>query len=626
MSDVKGQNLNFENVAFAVSQLIVNCPPSTVVRELLQNAIDSATSKPGKPGEISWFIEEMNWNDKSVKKIGLYNEGPGMTGEDLNRLMDLASTNKQLGINENYGQGGKISSLKVSPAGVIYRSCKHGSVSEIILCSEHHQGCDFPVYVKKRREVEGSWETVIDVTEFYFDRSDRDLSKEWTEVVLMGSSPEQDTVESLYPHPLSQNPRNWLMRAINTRFFRFPPGVMVGNAAITDHERFLRNAHGLEKTLAVHCDPTKGGMSEDVPVIHPLFGPIKVRYIKLKGETQNRDNVVNSRTTTLHVNGLGSRGDHACVVYRDECYDFRSQWSRISGAFGVTFGSSNIAIQIFLPPDAPVKNNIYRNFILSKETELPIEVTMFADVARENRPAWLVAYVESEGNRTSSIDDDVNKLLRKFYQDMHVTPGEKPRVQPGAGDDHGEVGHREGDGRREPDPNKDPKDPAKPKKHWVNSKHTHPAVGKRIVTQSASGAPSVCFTEDAGLLKEMAGRAGLYRREENCVFLSRYHFRYLDDLKIICEEAGDDADRRILAINEFEKQYCFTAGRYVITAWLFRGRSEWDNRAWDEAISMGSLTVTLASPESLRNAQRNYRRRISGQTDIAETAANRGET
>src|SRR6516225_2572647 len=169
---VRNETISFRNEAFAIHHLIADCPPFTVIRELVKNAEENATSlQPA--GQVDWFIQEVG----GVPKLGLFNEGPGMSGEELARLMDLASTAKTLGLDNNYGQGGKVSALKTSPHGVVYRSCKQGRVCQIVLAAEERAGFDFPHYVKRRqliRDEQGeSWEVVIDLTESYAQREDR---------------------------------------------------------------------------------------------------------------------------------------------------------------------------------------------------------------------------------------------------------------------------------------------------------------------------------------------------------------------------------------------------------------------------------------------------------------------
>src|SRR4051812_38615612 len=111
---IRNETIRYRNESFAIHHLIADCPPFTVVRELLKNAEENAAMLH-PPGRIEWFVEERC----GVPKLALFNDGPGMSGEDLGRLMDLASTGKTLGLENNYGQGGKISALKTSPHGVI---------------------------------------------------------------------------------------------------------------------------------------------------------------------------------------------------------------------------------------------------------------------------------------------------------------------------------------------------------------------------------------------------------------------------------------------------------------------------------------------------------------------------
>src|SRR5439155_24179645 len=121
---------------------------------------------------------------------------------------------------------------------------------------------------------------------------------------------------------------------------------------------------------------------EDVPTHHPTFGPVVIRYCKLRG-SYNVDDEGHSRARTMEAYGIGSRGDHICLVWKNECYDMQVSWSRISGAFGVTFGSSNVAIQILLPDNAPVKNNTYRDAIIDRDrSHQVIRVEEFAELVR----------------------------------------------------------------------------------------------------------------------------------------------------------------------------------------------------------------------------------------------------
>jgi len=232
MSHVQPEKIKFQNADFAVFHLIDDCPAHTVIQELMRNAVENAAQLTS-PGRIEWFSEKVD----GVRKLGLFNEGPGMSNEDLRRLMDMASIGKTLGADHNFGQGGKVSALKVSPAGVEYRSCKDGRVCRIVLAAERREGVDHPIYVKRRLHVvdeQGdTWETVLDVTDEYRDRANRPLDREWTEVVLLGKQPDQDTVAELLPDATRTN---WLIRQINQRF-GMPPVCWSRQDDSTSHYR-----------------------------------------------------------------------------------------------------------------------------------------------------------------------------------------------------------------------------------------------------------------------------------------------------------------------------------------------------------------------------------------------------
>jgi len=598
-STIRNEPLHYRNEPFAIHHLIADCPPFTVIRELMKNAEENA-SQLQPAGMIEWFTEAVN----GVPKLGLFNEGPGMSGEDLAQLMDLASTAKTLGIDNNFGQGGKISALKVSPHGVVYRSCKAGIVCQIILAAEQRPGCDFPVYVKRRQYVRDderdSWEVVIDVTAAFAERPDRPLDRDWTEVVLLGTGAEHDTVHEL----LAGLGKNWLMKLINTRFFRLAEGVAIRNANVSTGARDSRHAYGLEEKTQNHSEKI-----EDVPATHPRFGPVTIRYCKLTGSYGTEDSAATSRAKTMEAYGIGTRGDHVCLVWKNECYDVHTGWSRISGPFGVMFGSSNVAIQILLPDVAPVKNNTYRDLLIERTGDHQlVRVEEFAELVRQHRPAWFIEYIEQEARKNTN-HTSVMERLKAFLEQIKAVGDLRPCLEP-EGDQQGEMpGRAPGNGRGtgQGGGNKD-FDAASP--------HHRPAQGKRLPSQRA-GIPQVEFTMDPGHLEELQGRAALYRRAANLILLNPHHFKYQADLEKLYADAGPDAERRRLARHLFDTEYCFNAGKFVVLAWLFKGQADWDDHDWEESLSKGALTIHLAEPASLAEARRLFHQRLNSRKTAA---------
>ena len=571
--------IRYRNEEFAINHLIDDCPPQTVIRELLKNAEENA-SLHSPPGRIEWFVEEV----RGVPKLGLFNEGPGMTAADLSRLMDLASTGKKLGVDNNFGQGGKISALKSSPHGVIYRSCKNGRVSQMLLAAEQRPGLDFPVYVKK----------VLSSQEH--GSPNRPLDREWTEVVLLGTSAMHNTVNELFP---SMATKNWLMRMHNTRFFRFADGVVIHGVNLTTGSETYRNALGLEKLAANHSEK-----QTDVAIKESHLGPLTIRYCRLRGR-YGEDDAGNSRAKTMDAYGLGSRGDHICLVWKNECYDIHAGWARISGAFGVTFGSSNVAIEILIPDNAPVKNNTYRDAIIERSrNHRLIQVEDFADLVRRNRPKWLVDYIDKESRKNTS-QGDVTKRLKALLDALRAPAENRHEAKPGDEGDQGEVV------RKTISSGKSGK--ASETSATVDkrpNRKTQPGNGQRSPAV-CPGVPQVSFAEDPAILEEMVGRAGMYKREENAILLNPHHFKYKEDLNKIFRDVGPGADRRSLAKHLFDQEYCYNAGKFVVLAWLFKGKAHWGDRDWEQALNMFSLSVLLAEPASLDFVRKRLRQKLN---------------
>jgi hypothetical protein len=582
------EELKFRQTAFAVFHQIEDCPPFMAIRELTVNAIE-AVKLINPPGSIGWFKTTID----GIPKIGLFNEGPGMSADALWRLMDLASTSKELGSDRNYGQGAKVACLKISPAGVIYRSCHQGQVCQIVLCMETRSDLDYPVAVKKRYRIEDeqgeSFEVVLDVTDEYQGRMDRPLNRDWTEVILLGSHPGQNTVESLIP---GISGKNWLMRLIHTRFFRFPEGVVVKAANITTGQPNLRDAAGMESVVLRWSD-----RHEDVVAEHPELGVVLIRYCKLKGSYGTDDPQGHSRAKTLEAYGIGTRGDHVCMVWKNECFDIRTGWSRIAGAFGILYGSCNIAVQILFPDQSPIKDTTYRDALIRRSDRQQVRVEEFADLVRDNRPQWLIEYIEelhTQGRHSSTVMD----RLQRFLDALKAQPERRDLVTHD-GETEGEI---------VPDPEKDkPRPPGPPcPRPPVTPK---PGIGRRV--RETVGIPIVQFTHDPGLLEDMRGRAAMYRKEDNTVFLNPHHFRYLDDLEQLYEDVGPDAERRQVAREFYDEAYQFCAGRFVVQAWFYKGKAEWDDSAWEEALNMETLTIHLTSPESLQEAKTRLRQKLN---------------
>src|SRR5262245_66425487 len=102
-----------------------------MVRERMQNALEAARLAH----EGQHLVEISAASFDGIPKLVIWNTGPGMDSRELLHICDLASTiGKEMSLTGNFGMGAKVASLPSNQVGMRYRSCKNGSVSEVILC------------------------------------------------------------------------------------------------------------------------------------------------------------------------------------------------------------------------------------------------------------------------------------------------------------------------------------------------------------------------------------------------------------------------------------------------------------------------------------------------------------
>jgi hypothetical protein len=212
---MQNEALKIADIPFTVTSQIQRAPHRTMIRELTMNAIEAAAQASGEK-IVHWTSRQVD----GVRKAAIWNTGPGMNAAQLKAATDLACRiDKNLGLDENFGVGAKVSSLASNQNGMRFRSCKDGRVSEVLL------GYDPSVkqYVRFVRELaNGVNDSVIDVTSLAA-KEDYDLSIEWTEVTLYGNSDHQDTVTR--PFASTPTERMFIANTLYRRFYRLPEGV-----------------------------------------------------------------------------------------------------------------------------------------------------------------------------------------------------------------------------------------------------------------------------------------------------------------------------------------------------------------------------------------------------------------
>src|SRR6266536_873432 len=202
--------LDIHNLQFVVTSQIDRALHWTMIRELTMNAIEAASQAYGEK-IVHWTTGRY----EGVRKAVIWNTGPGMRAAELKAATKIACE-----VNENFGVGAKVSSLANNRVGMRFRSCKDQRVSQVLLGYDQEQ----KLYVRFEFQLpDGRKDTVIDVTGIAI-KEGREVSQDWTEVMLLGNSEDQDTVD----RPLATQPtteKAFVANSIYRRFYRLPPDV-----------------------------------------------------------------------------------------------------------------------------------------------------------------------------------------------------------------------------------------------------------------------------------------------------------------------------------------------------------------------------------------------------------------
>lgn len=493
--------IKIADIDFTVARQIEQCPKTMMLRELITNAIEAAAQEGAKIVEIRGKSVEVCGD---ARKLTIWNTGPGMSSEQLDHICDLAaSIGKNMALSGNFGMGAKVASLPSNPLGIRYRSCKDGVVSQVILGSR--EGCYGKIWVPviDPDTREESFEEVIDVTQAVLDEGEYPLEEDWTEVVLFGAAPDQDTVADPYNGDPPQD-RQWITTGLYHRYYRLPEGVEV----FLDAGTHPRDGRRQFKTIADRLD--KFGRAETVDVgdgvrLHYLYDP------PYQDSSHNKS-ISGSLTSSVST---------CAIVFRGEMYDLRKsrKWASDAPAFGVPFGAKHISIHIELPDDFAVRHEAYRRFLQFVDgDQRPVTVDEFAELAFENRPKWLIDIINSYAPKASSSTDDLRRELQDLLNELRVQI-KSPRVS-ASGAVSVEVGG--GRGAEPGGGNGAGKGPARRPIRPTDLIHNPIGARKASISKNMEQAPEIypLYEDEEIEEKDIVGKAARYFRETNILYIN----------------------------------------------------------------------------------------------------------
>jgi hypothetical protein len=393
--------LRVANEAFLVSSTIDRCPKTMMLRELVINAIEAATDADGEK-----LVELTATSIAGVAKLCIRNTGRGMSAAELDRICDLASSlYKENSLDANFGMGAKVASLPSNKHGLRYRSCKDGTVSEVILCQRDG------VYGRLRRgeDADGRSMEVVDATETCRTEAIYDLAADWTEVVLFGNAAGQNTVTD----PYGGNPRmepDWLVKSLLLRFYRIPADVAV---------RLSPSVLGGAAASPITTLASLGVVATRSETVKTPSG-ISIHY---RYDATNHDASPLVSGVMTHPGGLG------CIIYKDEIYDPRTdaRWVLDAPVYGIPFGAKFCSVFVELPDDYPVRPEAYRQFLRFRGgDQRQVFLYDFGQLVSTYLPTWLKTIIRSYGPQQAGFLGEVEDELRSLVEELEIDPEFKP--------------------------------------------------------------------------------------------------------------------------------------------------------------------------------------------------------
>ena len=391
--------LRVANEAFLVSSTIDRCPKTMMIRELVVNAIEAAGQ-----AATDKRVDITSVQIDGTTKLCIRNTGRGMSAAELDRICDLASSlYKQNSLDGNFGMGAKVASLPSNKHGLRYRSCKDGTVSQVVLCQRDG------IYGRLRvPDASGQLAELIDATETCRTEGGYDLTSDWTEVVLFGNAASQNTVTDPYAANPKMDP-DWLVQTLLLRFFRIPPGVDVTLSSDVLRGTPARRMQTFAE-LAVAAERVETVRTPSGIAIHYRYDPAA-------------DTNPSSLAPITHPAGQG------CIIFKDEMYDPRTgtRWGLDAPTYGIPFGAKFCSVFVELPDDYLVRPEAYRQFLRFRGgDQRQVFLHDFGQLVTAYMPDWLKTVIRSHGPQQAKFVGDVEDELRTLVEELEIDPEFKP--------------------------------------------------------------------------------------------------------------------------------------------------------------------------------------------------------
>jgi len=395
--------MRVKNTAFLVERLAQDCAPLQYVRELTRNGIEAieARRSAGWSGEglVLWDADWPLVQSQGLYKLQCSDNGSGMTGPEIeSNINQLSSSGRVQSLEENFGVGAKISAGVESPVGLVYKSWSNGQGVMATMWKDP----DERLYGLKQFELSsGEYAHFRPIPD---DLKPANIGDFGTAVALLGKSARDNTMRP------DNQPSKWLIKYLNTRFYRFPDGVTV-------------KVRDFARSEDWPTDPSVGmddGGSQ-LRTIHGMEYHLKDKSIAF-GSTEISDATVHwfvLPADAIRQSDIWQTTQHTAALYQDELYEFRAGKSALGRLreFGMVFGADRLVI--YVEPNLAqmsVTSNTARSALVVNGEELPW--SRWASEFRADLPQALKDLMNEIVSQSDTADhrDAIKRRLREVRE------------------------------------------------------------------------------------------------------------------------------------------------------------------------------------------------------------------
>ncbi|MGH6824885.1 hypothetical protein [Methyloceanibacter sp.] len=612
MTEIIYEPLGVADKDFHVTKSIDQCPPGLMMRELLKNAFEAQFTPEENGNRVvilrAVFVDE-------APKLAIMNTGHGLTPDELKSATDLASSirkSKGLDGRQNRGEGAKVASLPWNHLGFKMRSCHAGKVSEVLLrrIDDRYVRERFPALDDDGNQ---TFEAVWDVTDEYREKK-QELGQDWTEVILLGQSHDQDTIRWPYGRQIGSGEKRTPLTEIFNRFYDFPDNTKVFASDALHGRKGVMELRPMARVIQRWGGNPTVLRAERVP----CFDGIEIEYVH--APLQSGSNNVMGR------NELAGDATRIALVWQDEMYGAKigNEWRHVAAGYGVPYVHRELSIFIHLPDSYPVRDGAYRQRLVRTDTGEELECEDFIQEVRTRMPKWVRELVERAlAPKQVTSMEEVEKALAERLRRARIRRVEPTAIGSVVMAGNGSSGESAAGiaaikNRPKSETVTDPDAAAAPPAQQRQPKRPDKTVK---AAQKISSAPKIIWLEEPELVEaeELTHRAAKYVAATNQLFMNALHTSVsgkLRDLEAHYLGQVDLEQAKGLITDYVRVAMALHVGTAVVHALAKQGAPDWTTDEIERACSTECLTIVAENSDHLFGA---IRQRL-GTTDAFKAA------